>query len=83
MRLTASSLPTFTLLSASVTPAILRTEGDAREVHLQHHLLHVAGHALVSLEDLRDELLALPVSRHLDTSNRSILPAGVTRLRGV
>ncbi|MDQ3438301.1 MAG: recombinase family protein [Actinomycetota bacterium] len=39
---------------------------DAREVHLQHCLFDVARHALVSLEELRNEL-AFPVARNLQT----------------
>jgi hypothetical protein len=54
MRLTVS-LPTLTRLSASVTPAIFLSEILER---------YIAGHPLVALEDLGEEL-ALAVARHL------------------
>ena len=77
MRLTAS-LPTFTRLSASVTPAILRTEIPERGTSHEDRLFDISSHPLVTLEDLRDENSP---SRSLGTSRCSILPAGVTRLR--
>src|SRR3712207_5709436 len=55
MRLTAS-LPTFTRLSASVTPAILRTEIPERGTSQGPPLRHLRSSACNALEDLRDEL---------------------------
>src|SRR5215203_4756147 len=40
------------------------THRDPREIHLEHRLLDVSGHPLVTLEELGDEL-TLPVARHL------------------
>jgi len=68
------SLPTLTLLSASVKSAILHVRSPRG--HLKDRLLSVLGHTLVALEELGDENSP---SRSLETSRRSILPAGDRR----
>ena len=56
------SLPTLTLLSASVNSAILHVRSPRG--HLKDRLLSVLGHTLVALEELGDEL-PLSVPRNL------------------
>jgi hypothetical protein len=63
MRLTAS-LPTFTLLRASVMPAILRVEIRERYIFRGSPPQRPRSSACSAPSDLRDEL-ALAVARHL------------------
>jgi hypothetical protein len=67
------SLPTFTLLSASVKSAILHVRSPRG--HLKDRLLSVLGHTLVASKSL----VTNSPSRSLETSRRSILPAGDRR----